>query len=253
MNKKSAKTNFLLIGLIGLTLIFIVGSYFEFKSLIRGPFEKNKTKQASVDVENLLIQAQTTDTDSDGLTDFQEQYVYKTSAYLADSDSDGYFDADEILATSNPLDPQSTPLNKQSSKTNLEQTFQNLQQNQELNQPDMSPQEIRDLLINKGGLSQDVVDKLDDKTLIQLYNETKAETGINPKSAEQNQQDQSQQSTTSLAGASLSADQITALQALTPQEIRQLLISGGMNADELNKIDDQALQIIFLQTLSEQK
>jgi hypothetical protein len=253
MNSKAAKTNFLLIGLIGLTAVFIIGSYLEFKNLINGPFEKKKVNQATTDIQSLLAQAKSTDTDSDGLTDFQEQYVYKTSVYLADSDSDGFSDSEEIAAGSNPLDPQSTPLNKKKSDKNLEQTFQNLQQNQELNQTDMTPQEIRDLLVNKGGLTQDVVDKIDDKTLIQLYNDTKAETGINPKNAENNQQSQSQQSTTSTGGASLSANQIAALQGLTPQEIRQLLISGGMNANDLNKLDDQTLQTVFLQTLNEQK
>ena len=36
------------------------------------------------------------DTDADGLTDADEQNIYRTSAYLADSDSDGVSDNQEI-------------------------------------------------------------------------------------------------------------------------------------------------------------
>ena len=46
------------------------------------------------------------DTDSDGLNDFEEIYVYKTSAYLADSYSDTSSDKDEILAGEDPNCPR---------------------------------------------------------------------------------------------------------------------------------------------------
>jgi len=43
------------------------------------------------------------DTDSDGLSDWEELTLYKTSPYLEDSDSDGINDKDEIEAEENPL------------------------------------------------------------------------------------------------------------------------------------------------------
>ena len=43
------------------------------------------------------------DTDSDGLTDWEELTIHKTSPYLEDSDSDGINDKDEIDAGENPL------------------------------------------------------------------------------------------------------------------------------------------------------
>jgi len=46
------------------------------------------------------------DTDQDGLTDFDELYLYNTSRYLDDSDSDGILDGQEILLGSNPLCPE---------------------------------------------------------------------------------------------------------------------------------------------------
>ncbi len=43
------------------------------------------------------------DTDKDGLSDFDELYVYGSSPYLADSDSDGILDGQEIKNGTNPL------------------------------------------------------------------------------------------------------------------------------------------------------
>ncbi len=42
------------------------------------------------------------DTDKDGLTDFEELYVYKTSPYVADTDSDGVDDKTELGKGDNP-------------------------------------------------------------------------------------------------------------------------------------------------------
>src|SRR3989344_3458461 len=42
------------------------------------------------------------DTDGDGLNDYDELYIYKTSPYLEDSDSDGVSDSAEIQKGTNP-------------------------------------------------------------------------------------------------------------------------------------------------------
>lgn len=46
------------------------------------------------------------DTDKDGLNDFDELYVYSTSPYLADTDSDGIPDNVEVAKGTNPLCPE---------------------------------------------------------------------------------------------------------------------------------------------------
>lgn len=48
----------------------------------------------------------TKDTDSDGLNDYDELNVYKTSPYLEDSDSDGFKDGEEIAKGFDPNCPQ---------------------------------------------------------------------------------------------------------------------------------------------------
>ncbi len=45
------------------------------------------------------------DTDGDTLNDYDEVYIYKTSAYLADSDSDGYNDNTELESGNDPNCP----------------------------------------------------------------------------------------------------------------------------------------------------
>lgn len=44
----------------------------------------------------------TKDTDKDGLSDYDENYVYHTSPYITDSDSDGIDDKSEVFAGSDP-------------------------------------------------------------------------------------------------------------------------------------------------------
>lgn len=48
------------------------------------------------------LRQQQTDTDSDGVSDYDELYIYKTSPYLADSDSDGQTDKVEIDTGADP-------------------------------------------------------------------------------------------------------------------------------------------------------
>ncbi len=47
-----------------------------------------------------------TDTDGDGLNDYDEMYVYDTSPYLTDSDSDGYDDKAEVYGGQDPNCPE---------------------------------------------------------------------------------------------------------------------------------------------------
>jgi hypothetical protein len=55
-----------------------------------------------------LEESKTKDTDGDGLVDYDELYVYKTSPYLADSDSDGFDDKSEVFSGNNPNCPTGT-------------------------------------------------------------------------------------------------------------------------------------------------
>lgn len=68
------------------------------------PVSPSLTLQAQESAER---EAQKTrDTDKDGLTDYDELYVYRTSAYLTDTDSDGMDDATELRQGKDPACPE---------------------------------------------------------------------------------------------------------------------------------------------------
>lgn len=50
-----------------------------------------------------IAQLRSADTDEDGVSDYDERFVFKTSAYLADTDGDSIPDGTEILAGDDPL------------------------------------------------------------------------------------------------------------------------------------------------------
>lgn len=106
--QQAAVVLLLLLGVGGLLLGFL-----SFGANIRRPFD---LQIAAYTGEKFLTSSQkeeaqkeamkTTDVDSDGLTDYDETYVYKTSAYLADTDSDGADDRTEIFGGKNPNCPE---------------------------------------------------------------------------------------------------------------------------------------------------
>jgi hypothetical protein len=253
MKSNSVTTNYLLLSLIGFS-IFVLGlGYFQIRHAIFGPFAGQKIKKPVADLQKLLVEAQNLDTDHDGLTDFEETYKYHTSIYLPDSDSDGFSDAEEIKNQSNPLNSESTPLNKKVAESNLEQTFEAVAKEELSNeQKEVNPQEIRDLLVQKGGLSKEAVDKIDDKTLLKWYNEVKAETGFGLEDIGQSIQPSSVPSG-SKSNEELKQFWLKNLEQLTPSEIRQVLISNGMDAKLLEQIDDQTLKQVFLNALKQQE
>jgi hypothetical protein len=61
----------------------------------------------------------TPDTDSDGLKDEQELYIYGTNPFLRDTDGDGVRDGDEIAAFTNPLNPASFQVSTNTTTTEL--------------------------------------------------------------------------------------------------------------------------------------
>lgn len=112
------------------------------------------------------------DTDHDGLSDYDENYIYLTSPFIEDSDSDGDNDKTEILSGRNPNCPKgkncfvadfasSTPLAAQ-----LEESAPAPTPNLNLNPADLR-RELEQLGVPKALLS-----KLADADLQKLYNET---------------------------------------------------------------------------------
>ena len=149
------------------------------------------------------------DTDNDGLSDWDELNIYKTSPYLEDSDSDGSSDKEEIEQGFNPNCPKGEICNtgnsllgngankenidissKDIELINLLSDLDSLVETQEQGELKIKKDEtgysddelksilegeggateLRTLLLN-AGMSKEILDKIDDETLLQNYKE----------------------------------------------------------------------------------
>ncbi len=182
------------------------------------------------DAANLLAM-QNQDTDQDGLSDYDESYVYKTSAYIADSDSDGFKDGEEVKNNQDPNCPVGQDCGNllpagRPAAANLLEDLDNL-----------TPEQIRDILIS-AGISEADLKNINDNTLRQLYEETLREAQGQTGSASQNQN-----------FAELNPDN---LEVLSGAQLRALLKEQGIADDQIKDLSDEELQSLWSEVLKEQ-
>ena len=102
---KAKKTLIVLFVFFGVFLIFF--SFRQLKNNIYSPFDfftgdETEINEAESDLAS-KYKLEEMDTDEDGLSDYDELYIYDTSPYLSDTDSDEISDYDEIALNSDPL------------------------------------------------------------------------------------------------------------------------------------------------------
>lgn len=100
------KAGFVLLLVFGLVTVGM--GFLQMRNTIYGPFalRASKTATGAATFEDEATRAQRSDTDHDGINDYEEVNFYQTSAYLPDTDSDGASDKEEIDAGSDPLCPK---------------------------------------------------------------------------------------------------------------------------------------------------
>lgn len=144
------------------------------------------------------------DTDQDGLVDYDELYVWNTSPYLADTDSDGFDDKTEALSGNDPNCPsgrdcarapttasgaqpgsadasgvpvvlpddlmpkQDQVIDLFSGQGDMNALLQTL--------TELPPDQVRKLLLDNG-VPKEVLDNLDDETVMSLYRDALKEAG----------------------------------------------------------------------------
>lgn len=131
----------------------------------------------------------TQDTDHDGLSDYDETYVYKTSPYLTDSDSDNVSDKDELSKGTNPNCPEgqncgplSTTAPTAEPESDVATTDVEAATVEALLNP--TPAQVRQVLIDSGVKAEDLAG-IDDTTLLNLYRDALAEAQAQNSSATQ--------------------------------------------------------------------
>lgn len=188
------------------------------------------------------------DTDGDGLSDLEEQTVYKTSAFIVDTDSDGISDGQEIAEGTNPLCPAGGTCFRGDLGVSLDEKKPAIQMgatvvpsggsaglqngsNQQLAGQQASAEvpieEIRQLMVEAGADPQQLA-AISDEELRKLYNETVG----TPEFQEQQKV-------------------FNAFSKKDPAQIRDILRSQGIPEETLAQVTDEQLIEIFQEALAQ--
>jgi len=199
---------------------------------------------SATETENSDEALKSKDTDGDKLNDYEEINVYDTSPYLSDSDSDGDSDFDEVQRGEDPACPKGQQCFRSNTVADTEATAAGTTATAggETVNPTVSAAELRDLLVQSGNATREQVDQIDDKTLLDLYNES---VKNNPTAANV--------TTVPAANSNNVSSTITDPTSLTSAQIKQLLIDQGVDAETLSKIDDVTLKNLYLDALDQVK
>ncbi|MBI2484322.1 hypothetical protein HYV71_04020 [Candidatus Uhrbacteria bacterium] len=206
------------------------------------------------------------DTDGDGLTDYDELYIYRTSPYLKDTDSDGYTDDEELRTGHDPNCASgqscfgsqlsfgtSTPASAQSpASESLQAIFGPTGPRSFEDFASLSVDQIRQLLLSQG-MSKEDVGKIDDQALMEVYRNTYRDFSARALSDQPlslpEQQPKPQKQSLQIDPARLANPE-----TFTPEEIRDIIrASGSLTEEQLSGIDDQTLKDVFLQTVKSYK
>lgn len=205
----------------------LIFGFLYFRENIRSPFrdfytDYNKKTQEQKQSEELLA-LKTKDSDNDTLMDYDEIYQHNTSRFLADTDSDGKSDSEEIKNKTNPICPEGQTCVSASTNTNTTASNINV-----LDLNTLTAEQLRELL-KQNGITDDELNQINDNELLEYYHSLLNEN-INA-----NININSQISNTNAA------------------EIREILINtGSFTADDLKNINDADLIAIYQEAMQEE-
>ena len=94
-----------------LAVLVVVFWIIQMRSHINRPFDYGLSSGSGAKELDYIEALSKSDIDQDGISDYDEIYVYQTSPYLEDSDSDGLSDKQEITQGSDPNCPQGQDCN----------------------------------------------------------------------------------------------------------------------------------------------
>ena len=247
---------FLIVGII------IVGfGLWQFSYRVRAPFFgrgegfKNFKSLDQKDFEEMVAK-QKKDTDNDGLTDFDEEYVYRTSPYLDDTDSDGFSDKVEIDSGNDPNCPAGKNCGIEVASGDDGSDSGN-QADVSLPSSDLflgggaTPDMVREAL-RQSGASEEMLAEVDDAALMEAYAEVVRETGSTEAVEELVDESEATEEVTTEEEVTVEIPGEVDLADLTPAEIRTLLLEAGVDEATLNSVDDETLLEILDEAIKEQ-
>lgn len=234
-NEANPKVVVSVLVVVGVTALVL--GFFQLLNVIRSPFSGLENANTTVAVATEDEKLKNQDTDGDGLNDYDELSLYQTSPFLADSDSDGKTDKQEIAAGAEPNCPAGqvcglTPGSNSNGNTNVSSNTNAAT----VSGTGITTEQLRQTL-KEAGAPAYVVDQADDATLIKLY-----EDAVN-------------QRNTSGGGTNTTIDDqsfVKNLQDMSAAEIRNFLSQGGADPAALSQIDDASLQKLFRAAVEQQ-
>ena len=174
-----------------------------------------------------IAELKESDTDQDGLTDYQEIYQYYTSIFLPDTDSDGFTDAEEVNMGEDPICPIGESCNLLrliTPNTKLSSIVQDVTLDDDLTIQQAAVVEFRKFLI-ENGMEQEEVDALSDEDLLAIFR---------------------------IVEESNIFDENDLNASTTPDQIREfLLLLPGVDAEEIKAMSDEELISVAEDLLSE--
>lgn len=264
VNKNQAIT---LIVLFVVTLLIIFLAFRTVGGNIYGPAQqvlRDNQKEVQLKLAEIIpeeiIDLTITDTDGDGLTDYQELEIFHTSPYLWDTDSDGISDKDEIDRKQDPTCPIGDARCNNEILMNEDDAIQREAVSQ-ITDSFVSGQlgldSFRTILLDQG-INQDLLSQLDDETLGLIYQGILANPEDPAAVMEQIMKYVSVSDTASSDTASGAGEQ-----PVISDEVLQVVLSGNMSASELRNflielgfskqllddMNDTALVAVYKQTV----
>lgn len=171
------KAGFVIFSVVG--CLFLILGFLNIKSRLLAPFKLSATNTTPKIEEQNIEALKLKDTDHDGLSDYDEIYLYNTSPYIADTDSDGIPDGEEVKQGTDPNCPKDktclvpetapAPVAPAQATPNIDSgTADTSGAGLDTNTSAPTVAAIRDAL-KQQGVDQATLDKFDDATLLKMY------------------------------------------------------------------------------------